>query len=81
LCGELIAGRLSFSADQLSPEAVVGAPLILFPRQSAPAFHDLVTGYYAAHGGQARIAQEAIIHSGEQSDALKIFPTLILRAF
>lgn len=53
-------GRLSFSDDQLSPEAVVGAPLILFPRQSAPAFHDLVTGYYAAHGGQARIVQEAI---------------------
>ena len=53
-------GRLSFSGAQLSPEAVVGAPLILFPRQSAPAFHDLVTGYYAAHGGQARIVQEAI---------------------
>ena len=53
-------GRLSFSGPKLSPEAVVGAPLILFPRQSAPAFHDLVTGYYAAHGGQARIVQEAI---------------------
>ena len=53
-------GRLSFLGDQLSPEAVVGAPLILFPRQSAPAFHDLVTGFYAAHGGQARIVQEAI---------------------
>jgi len=53
-------GRLSFLGNQLSPEAVVGAPLILFPRQSAPAFHDLVTGFYAAHGGQARIVQEAI---------------------
>jgi DNA-binding transcriptional LysR family regulator len=52
--------RSSFSAARLSPEAVVGAPLILFPRQNAPAFHDLVTGYYAAHGGQARIVQEAI---------------------
>ncbi|WP_157215794.1 LysR family transcriptional regulator [Flavisphingomonas formosensis] len=47
-------------AGRLAPEAVTGAPLILFPRQSAPAFHDLVTGYYAAHGGRARIAQEAI---------------------
>jgi DNA-binding transcriptional LysR family regulator len=56
----IIDGRLPFSAGQLSPEAVVGAPLILFPRQSAPAFHGLVTGYYAAHGGQARIVQEAI---------------------
>jgi len=53
-------GRLPLPADRLSPEIVVGAPLILFPRQSAPAFHDLVTGYYAAHGGQARIVQEAI---------------------
>jgi DNA-binding transcriptional LysR family regulator len=53
-------GRLAFSGGHLSPEAVTGAPLILFPRQSAPAFHDLVTGYYAAHGGQARIVQEAI---------------------
>ena len=53
-------GRLAFSAGQLSPAAVTGAPLILFPRQSAPAFHDLVTGYYTAHGGQARIVQEAI---------------------
>ena len=53
-------GRLPVSANPLSPDAVTGAPLILFPRQSAPAFHDLVTGYYAAHGGQARIVQEAI---------------------
>ncbi len=53
-------GRALFSADRLSPKAVVGAPLILFPRQNAPAFHDLVTGYYARHGGQARIVQEAI---------------------
>jgi DNA-binding transcriptional LysR family regulator len=56
----VVDGRLSFSADQLSPEAVVSAPLILFPRQSAPAFHDLVTGYCTKHGGQARIVQEAI---------------------
>jgi len=53
-------GRLAVEAGRLSPEAVVGAPLILFPRRVAPAFHDLVTGYYAAHGGQARIVQEAI---------------------
>lgn len=53
-------GRLALSADRLAAETVVGAPLILFPRQSAPAFHDLVTGYYAQNGGRARIAQEAI---------------------
>ena len=56
-----IADRKSpFARDRLSPNTVIGAPLILFPRQSAPAFHDLVTGYFAAHGGQARIVQEAI---------------------
>jgi DNA-binding transcriptional LysR family regulator len=53
-------GRLSLSADQLPPEAVIGAPLIIFPRRSAPAFYDLVTGYFTAHGGNARIVQEAI---------------------
>ncbi|MDP1747832.1 MAG: LysR substrate-binding domain-containing protein, partial [Reyranella sp.] len=57
---QLSGDQLSPSIDRLSPEAVAGAPLILFPRQSAPAFHDLVTGFYAAHGGQARIVQEAI---------------------
>ncbi|OWT63705.1 LysR family transcriptional regulator [Candidimonas nitroreducens] len=53
-------GRLPGASERLAPEAVAGEPLILFPRRSAPAFHDLVTGYYAAHGGQARIVQEAI---------------------
>jgi DNA-binding transcriptional LysR family regulator len=53
-------GRLPSSAGRLSPEVVAGTPLIIFPRQNAPAFHDLVTGYFAAHGGQARIVQEAI---------------------
>ena len=49
-----IADRKSpFSRNRLSPKTVVGAPLILFPRQNAPAFHDLVTGYYAAHGAGA----------------------------
>jgi len=54
------AGRLALSGEALAPDAVLGAPLVLFPRRVAPAFHDLVTGYVAAHGGTARIAQEAI---------------------
>ena len=53
-------GRLRLTDDQLAPEAVIGAPLIIFPRRSAPAFYDLVTGYFSAHGGKARIVQEAI---------------------
>jgi len=53
-------GRLSLSGDHLLPEALIGAPLVIFPRRSAPAFHDLVTGYFTAQGGKARIVQEAI---------------------
>jgi DNA-binding transcriptional LysR family regulator len=53
-------GRLGLIEGQLPAAATVEAPLILFPRRVAPAFHDLVTGYFAAHGGHARIVQEAI---------------------
>jgi DNA-binding transcriptional LysR family regulator len=53
-------GRLPLAGELLLPEAVIGAPLLIFPRRSAPAFYDLVTGYFTAHGGKARIVQEAI---------------------
>ncbi len=42
------------------PAEVLDDPLILFPRRSAPAFHDIITSYYAAHGAEPRIVQEAI---------------------
>lgn len=41
------------------PDALAGS-LILFPRHVAPAFHDLVTGYFTARGHAVRIVQEAI---------------------
>ncbi len=53
-------GRLSLDGGVLAPDALAGAPLILFPRPVAPAFHDLVTSYFAAQGSPARIVQEAI---------------------
>jgi DNA-binding transcriptional LysR family regulator len=53
-------GRLPLDDGRLPPVAAVQAPLILFPRRSAPAFHDLVTGWFAAHGAAARVVQEAI---------------------
>lgn len=53
-------GRIAVNGDRLAPDAITGAPLILFPRHVAPAFHDLVTGYYAMHGQPVRIIQEAI---------------------
>jgi DNA-binding transcriptional LysR family regulator len=53
-------GRLPLRDGRLDPAGVVQAPLIIFPRRSAPAFHDLITGYFTMHGGTARIVQEAI---------------------
>jgi DNA-binding transcriptional LysR family regulator len=53
-------GRLPVRDGVLAPEAILDAPLILFPRNIAPAFHDLVTGYFATRGRPARIVQEAI---------------------
>lgn len=34
--------------------------MIVFPRRISPAFHDVVTGYYAAHGAAPHIQKEAI---------------------
>ena len=56
----LMEGRLSLAEDKLPPTGVIEAPLVIFPRRSAPAFYDLVMDYYIARGGRARIAQQAI---------------------
>lgn len=53
-------GRVQLSQGRLSAATVVDAPLIIFPQHTAPAFHQLVMDYFTAHGGVARIAQEAI---------------------
>jgi DNA-binding transcriptional LysR family regulator len=53
-------GRLPLQSGRLNPAAVVQLPLILFPRRSAPAFHDLISGYFTTHGQTAHIVQEAI---------------------
>jgi DNA-binding transcriptional LysR family regulator len=52
--------RLSLHGGKLPAAEVIASPLVIFPERSAPAFHELVMDYYAARGGQARIAQEAI---------------------
>lgn len=44
----------------LAPARLGRAPLILFPRRSAPDFHDIITGYCARHGIAPEIGQEAI---------------------
>lgn len=52
--------RVKTVKGRLRVDAAMEAPLVLFPREVAPAFHDLVTGYFAAHGASAVIAQQAI---------------------
>ena len=54
------SGRLPLTDGRIDPAVVIAAPLILFPRRSASAFHDLVVGYFVAHGGTGRVVQEAI---------------------
>jgi DNA-binding transcriptional LysR family regulator len=56
----LAEGRLETAGGSLRLASLLEAPLILFPRRSAPAFHDLVTGVYAACGRNPLIGQEAI---------------------
>lgn len=56
----LAKGRLMLTSDRLAPEALADAPLIIFPRRLAPAFHDLVTGYLTRRAAGPRIVQEAI---------------------
>ncbi|MGO4330863.1 LysR family transcriptional regulator [Cupriavidus sp. 2TAF22] len=44
----------------ISLREAAGEPLIIFPRRSAPAFYDIITGCYAREGLTPVIAQEAI---------------------
>lgn len=53
-------GREGFGGESLQPANFFAAPLVLFPRRSAPVFHDLVSGYFAAHGAPFAVFQEAI---------------------
>lgn len=54
------SGRAGAVKGRLAFERIAGAPLILFPRESAPALHDLVTGYYAQHGLRPMAGQQAV---------------------
>ena len=53
-------GRIRVVDRRLTRETVLALPLVLFPRPVAPAFHDLVTGYFASEGVRPAVAQEAI---------------------
>lgn len=52
--------RIRGRQNRLSLANIAQEPLILFPRRSAPAFHDVITGFYAQQGHAPIIGQEAI---------------------
>lgn len=52
--------RFELIDDRLTARSMSEVPLILFPKAVAPAFHELVTGYFTKTGGGARIVQQAI---------------------
>ncbi len=56
----LASGRVTPIDGAMPLEQLFDFPLILFPRRSAPAFHDIVTGSYAEHGARPRFGQEAV---------------------
>ena len=58
--GWLDSGRLKPFNDRLRLQDIAGEPLIIFPRSSAPAFHDLITSYFTRNGIEPTIGQEAI---------------------
>lgn len=53
-------GRIECVKGKVRLADLEAEPLIIFPRRTAPAFHDLITGYYAVSGAEPRIGQEAI---------------------
>ena len=52
--------ELSQSKKQLSLQCCQGQPLIIFPRAIAPAFYDIILGYFQRAGITPTIGQEAI---------------------
>jgi DNA-binding transcriptional LysR family regulator len=56
----IIEGKIDLFDGRIPASAVVEAPAISFPSRIAPAFHALVEKFYTAHGGRARVVQQAI---------------------
>ena len=48
------------AASPVPLAAVLGEPLVIFPRRIVPSLHDAVFGMYHAAGREPRVAQEAI---------------------
>jgi DNA-binding transcriptional LysR family regulator len=53
-------GRIGHTNGELTLARIASEPLILFPRGSAPALHDLVMGYFAEHDLKPVLGQPAV---------------------
>jgi len=52
--------RIVPDRDMLADTAWMALPLVIFPAPVAPGFHELVLGFYRAHGREPAVRQEAI---------------------
>lgn len=53
-------GRLALTEGYITGERLAGLPLIIFPREVAPSFHDVVKAYVADRDGRVHVTQQAI---------------------
>jgi DNA-binding transcriptional LysR family regulator len=56
----ILEGHLTLFDDRIPTSVLIEGPAIGFPSHIAPALHGLVTTFYAAHDGSARIVQHTI---------------------
>uniref|UniRef100_UPI003BAB321A LysR family transcriptional regulator n=1 Tax=Stappia sp. TaxID=1870903 RepID=UPI003BAB321A len=56
----LRSGRVELTDGAIGLRDIADEPLVLFPRRSAPAFHDIITTFFVSNGIQPTIGQEAI---------------------
>ncbi len=56
----VISGKVKPTGGDIAFDALRELPVILFPRRGAPALHDLVTRFYAAHGAEPVRGQRAV---------------------
>ena len=54
------SSRIDCSSGKARLMDLAGEPLVIFPRRSAPAFHDIITSHFAVNGAEPKAGQEAI---------------------
>lgn len=80
----VISGRVVPRGGKLDFDALCDLPVILFPRQSAPALHDLVTRYFAERdavpvAGQQAVQMQTIINLVSAGLGIAFVPSTMRR--